>query len=356
MSFNFDRVLSKLFRGNFLGKLLGVDVSNGLEGYFNKETGAGMTPADREAADLQLSHQQTLNEEDFERKVDFYERFESPEAQVQQYKNAGLNPMLIAGNGSVSASGGVGAGSASVPSPSSGDFSGILSSILSFATRQQEVKNNRDLKQQEIDIERERMRSQVELFRAQTADFEEQAFGRRISNKFAERREQESLTSIVLSNSKTKWESDLIKENIELVKQNTEFQKVYNEFARPLFQSQIRERNANADLSFARKQEVWKLIAKHDAEISQIDALTRKIENEAKYVLTLDEAQKQGIEESKKRIEKYNAEIRKLGADAGLSEKDLQYYIWNHPREKRYPFGFNSYNYSFSGQPFSFTF
>lgn len=107
--------------------------------------GTNMTGRDTQLAETQLNNQRLLNEEDYQRKIDFYERFESPEAQVAQYKNAGLNPALMYGNGaSVSASGGIGAGSASAPSAGT-DAASVLGSILGFVNNMKRMKQERDI-------------------------------------------------------------------------------------------------------------------------------------------------------------------------------------------------------------------
>lgn len=114
--------------------------------------------ADREAAALSLSNQQQLNEEEFERKQEFYEQYESPAAQVRQYKDAGLNPMLLGGGAGVSASGGIGsAGSAPASNTlSSGmDFGSLISSVLGYDMQQKQMKQQKDIVDKEIALKRE---------------------------------------------------------------------------------------------------------------------------------------------------------------------------------------------------------
>ena len=67
--------------------------------FLKKISGSGMTDAEKEASDTSLRNAQILADEDYQRKIDFYERYESPEAQVLQYKSAGLNTALMFGNG-----------------------------------------------------------------------------------------------------------------------------------------------------------------------------------------------------------------------------------------------------------------
>ena len=63
--------------------------------FLKKISGSGMTDAEKEASDTSLRNSQILAQEDYQRKIDFYERYESPEALMQQYKYAGLNTALV---------------------------------------------------------------------------------------------------------------------------------------------------------------------------------------------------------------------------------------------------------------------
>ena len=121
--------------------------------WLKKTTGSGMTNAEREIAATSLRNQQVLNQEEYDRKIDFYERFESPEAQVRQYKEAGLNPMLLAGSGAgAAASGGVGsAGSAPAQSASMTD---ILGSILGFMFKKKQLDQEKSLREYENETQR----------------------------------------------------------------------------------------------------------------------------------------------------------------------------------------------------------
>lgn len=104
-------------------------------------THSGITDEAKETMDLQLQNQQLLNEQEYERKIDFYEQYESPEARVRQYKVAGLNPMLLAGGGAgVSASGGVGsAGSAGTASAGSGDPLSFIAALANVMYKGKEL-------------------------------------------------------------------------------------------------------------------------------------------------------------------------------------------------------------------------
>lgn len=75
-------------------------------------------------ADINRRFQSKEAELAYQREVDFYEKYKSPSAQVQQYKEAGLNPMLLAGGMGASSSPSASAPSGSMPSGAHGS-SGI---------------------------------------------------------------------------------------------------------------------------------------------------------------------------------------------------------------------------------------
>lgn len=104
-----------------IGKL-----SKGADNLFDSYTSSGMTDKEKET----LDYSQQLKQE-------FFDKNESVPAQVQQYKDAGLNAMLIAGGGpSVSASSAPAPGSAGSGSPLD-----LLGMILNFAVQKQHVDN-----------------------------------------------------------------------------------------------------------------------------------------------------------------------------------------------------------------------
>lgn len=155
-----------------------------LKALVSRLTGVALTPAEREASALQLSNQQTLNEEDFQRKIDFYERYESPQAMIQQYKAAGLNPALMYGGApSVSASGGIGAGSAGMPSAQMESIAGIISAISGASLRSQQQRFDMKMREKELELEGEKLgiqRNQSEAY----ADFlRSQQAGQDITNR-----------------------------------------------------------------------------------------------------------------------------------------------------------------------------
>lgn len=137
---HFTSILSNL--SNALNQILTGDSLENLIKYW---THSGITNETKETMDLQLENQRLLNDEEYQRKIDFYEQYESPEARVRQYMDAGLNPMLLAGGGAgVSASGGVGsAGSAGTAGASGGDPVSLISALASvmYKGKELEIRN-----------------------------------------------------------------------------------------------------------------------------------------------------------------------------------------------------------------------
>lgn len=130
-------------------------IGKGIKSLFNKSTGADLTSAERqtmdwnaEQAELNRSFQSAEAEKARQWQEDYYNAYESPQARIRQYEDAGLNPALLYGSqlGSGSApSTSVPAGdSASVGMPSSGagdllSFIGEMMSMKSLIN-----KNNAD--------------------------------------------------------------------------------------------------------------------------------------------------------------------------------------------------------------------
>lgn len=172
-----------------LGKVINQiapKVGDALESYVNAQTGAGLTGAQKESAALSLKNQQILNEEDYQRKIDFYEQYESPSAQVRQYKDAGLNPALMFGNGaSVSASGGIGAGSAPAPSPDGVDsLVGAISSLKSLELKKQQMYLDYSLQLDKNRIERDSVKNQGDWLRILGRKTEAETTGVQLNNDF----------------------------------------------------------------------------------------------------------------------------------------------------------------------------
>ena len=197
-----------------------LDVPNGLKSLMNTigksidnvikdSTGLGMTDKEKELSQTSLQNAQTLAQEDYERKIDFYERYESPEAQVRQYKNAGLNPALLYENGaSVSASGGVGTGSAPAQD-SSGALGAVFGSVLGMISKMKQIETDRILGSTRLDIDR--YEAQTRRYQAQnySAYLAEATRGKQMENdtfySMFGLRQQEIESNISMKNAQTEY-------------------------------------------------------------------------------------------------------------------------------------------------------
>lgn len=206
-----------------------------------KYLGTNLTGAQKEAADLQLSNQQTLNEEEFDRKVKFHQMFETYPAQVRQMEEANLNPALMYGSGAgVSASGGIGsAGSASMPSS---DGVNVLSSVLSTIVDLKRLSIDKDLRNRQIDVQEERNRLSEH----------QQEYMRRYYNALAFGAEQKNSVFDSLFDLDVRYKNALIGRAESEVERNTILNQVSNEqlnylselsktedFKRRMYESQI---------------------------------------------------------------------------------------------------------------------
>lgn len=109
---------------------------NGVDNFWNRITGSGLTDAEREANKYSAAQA----EAQYNREVEFYEKYQSPKAMMQQ----GVNPFSIGGStGSVTASG----GSPSSVSPQGAEgLGGMMSLVQSiFGMVQQKRMNDAEI-------------------------------------------------------------------------------------------------------------------------------------------------------------------------------------------------------------------
>lgn len=162
-------ILLKSIASGGTKRSLGTDLLNSLFGekgiysnLFNKYLGTGMTEGDREAA--YLNHQ--FEQENMKAEQDwteyFYNKYQSAPAQVAQYQEAGLNPMLLAG-------GAAGASAATSPAASSSAAAGstqggdILSSLMSSIFKAKDLELQQQLGNRELDIKEALGEKELEL-------------------------------------------------------------------------------------------------------------------------------------------------------------------------------------------------
>lgn len=154
----------------------------------------------------------------YNRQNEFYDNHLSMPAKVQEYQDAGLNPMALAG---------AGAGATSAPSvspastPDVSGLTGVLGSLLDYKARMAEVK----VAEQKVAVERDDVTSKIE-YRA-----EQKLYQQKINEWF----EANQITSLGKAAAETKLALEQV--NSEQMKQK-------------LDEAGISEKQANAALSF----------------------------------------------------------------------------------------------------------
>ena len=195
---------------------------NVVNSILNKYTGAGLTRAEEAASEKQLENQRILNQEDYDRKVQFFKENESYQAQVRQMEEANLNPALMyQGGASVSASGGVGTGSASLPSSGGSD---LLAALLPTITNLKKIQTDKELRQQELQIEQEKVAAYTSYLGAQTEgqnitnQWLDDMFGAQLQNIESDTEMKQANSELLASKLLTEGvQRELLRHNVKLV-------------------------------------------------------------------------------------------------------------------------------------------
>lgn len=199
----------------FLGDVF-AGVFNGIGSFWKKITGLGTTGSEREAMDFN-SEQAQINREFQSAEAqkarqwqqDFFTKYQSPQAQVRQYQEAGLNPALMYGRGvtpvsASSASNGPSGDSASVQMPAV-DSSSLLQMLFGAA----------------------KLPSEIDLLNAQAEDFRASATGKNIENAYSPQILEQNLqkgqldilnTEAAITTAQYQWALMSSQEQLNLVK------------------------------------------------------------------------------------------------------------------------------------------
>lgn len=199
----------------FLGDVF-AGVFNGIGNFWKKITGLGTTGSEREAMDFN-SEQAQINREFQSAEAqkarqwqqDFYTKYQSPQSQVRQFQEAGLNPALMYGRGvtpvsASSASNGPAGDSASVQMPAV-DSSSLLQILFGAA----------------------KLPSEIDLLNAQAEDFRASATGKNIENAYSPKILEQNLqkgeldilnTEAAITTAQYQWALMSSQEQLNLVK------------------------------------------------------------------------------------------------------------------------------------------
>lgn len=142
-------------------------VANGISSLWNKATGSDLTSAERQTMDWnaqQAQENRTFQSAEAEKarqwQEEYYNQYESPQARIRQYEEAGLNPALLYGSQ-------IGTGSAPSTSVPSGDSASVgmpsssAGELLSFIGQMLSIKsiinkNNADALNAEAEADNKR--------------------------------------------------------------------------------------------------------------------------------------------------------------------------------------------------------
>ena len=238
-----------LFRN--IGKGLG-GLWKGVESLWNRITGRGQTNAERAAQDF--SAQQAQINRDFQSaeaqkarqwQEDFYTQYQSPQAQVRQYQDAGLNPALMYGRGatpaasaSTASNGPSGDTAAGVVTPA--DPSSLLNLVFGMA----------------------KLPSEIDLLNAQADDFRAAATGKDIQNVYSPQILDQNLrkgemdilnTQAAITTAQYQWALMSSQEQLNLVKAS-------------LTEAEIKDVLASADLK--EKQAATEVLKQANLEVT----------------------------------------------------------------------------------------
>ncbi len=224
----------------------------GATNFYKKITGSGLTDAEKSSMDFNA--QQAQINRDFQSaeaqkarqwQEDFYTHYQSPQAQVRQYQDAGLNPALMYGRGATpaasasTASNGPAGDTASVGLPIS-DPSSLVQMILGLA----------------------KLPSEIDLMQSQADDFRAAATGKDIQNAFSPQILEQNLrkgemdilnTQAAITTAQYQWALMSSQEQLNLVKAS-------------LTEAEIKDVLASADLK--EKQAATEVLKQANLEVT----------------------------------------------------------------------------------------
>lgn len=293
----------------FLGDVF-AGVFNGIGNFWKKITGLGTTNSEREAMDFN-SEQAQINREFQSAEAqkarqwqqDFFTKYQSPQAQVRQFQEAGLNPALMYARGvtpvsASSASNGPSGDSASVQMPAV-DSSSLLQMLFGAA----------------------KLPSEIDLLNAQAEDFRASATGKNIENAYSPQIFEQNLrkgemdilnTQAVITTAQYQWSLMSSQEQLNIVKAN-------------LTEAQITDVLASADLK--EKQAATEILKQANLEVTN-DLLAAQIATEkmkpamiaAQTVLARTQSQSISLDNYQKEVTNEISKLTGIGSIKTMPE------------------------------------
>lgn len=307
--------------GRYLKQMIG-NVKTAISNMRRKVFSTGMTDADIEASEKTLENQQILNEQEYQRKIDFYEMYESPQAQVRQMKSAGLNPALMYSSApSVSASGGIGS-AGSAPASVSSD-PGMLSTLLNMVFNMKQLDMQNAWKQREMDIQEDLGNKEI----AVKTDW----------NEMNRPHLAAETTQLIELTRGSKLDNDLKDKILPVLEQQAQAELDFK--LQQTVESRKRVDDLGSQIEMRRHQN------KHfDAQVTQLYSLVRQqnyytdvylpqmLANDTTLTLAQHDELEQRANESIERQKQIKELTKKTAIEAGIKAKDFVNWVWLNSR------------------------
>lgn len=167
------------------------DPDNWLRNLLNWATGRGKTKREDELAEMQKDNELDLMREEQKMKENFHTNYESYPAQMSQLQQAGINPMVVFGNGGAGASASSGPSGAASSGAAAPGLSSLLGSLLSFTNEKKRIDNDYNLRSQELGIARMEADARIQLWRSQQGWYGAKTVGQENENSVFYLRKQD---------------------------------------------------------------------------------------------------------------------------------------------------------------------
>ena len=262
--------------------------------------------------------------------------YNSVGAQLVRMKAAGLSPTLIYGSG---ADGGIASAAPEVDTApvdyniQDPNLSGGINAGMSIYRAASEVKN---------------IEAQTKLTQAKTLTEMWEAAIKSKDYNYADQIKNASLRLLGAQADELGTRSQVNEANVKKINEDTEYRKLVNWYYPELSDQSLAESRSRVSLNGAQIREINSKIRVNSKLVEKMDVEISKMYSEMELIASQKDLTDAQFLESRKRCQVMDSEIRKMASEIDLNEKELEYYIWNHPRTSS-ALGFRWNNSSSSG-------